>query len=147
MAEETRDRREGLVVAVVLTWNDTEMTFRCVESVLASDYPTLHVLLVDNGSERPCGREIKEKFASIELLTLPQNQGFSGGANRGLERALERGADYIHLIGNDSTLYPDAISKLVEALEENPDAGLAGPLLLFPDQETVQFKQERLFLP
>ena len=80
--------KQPLVVAVVLTWNDVEMTGRCVESVLASDYRPLRVLLVDNGSETPCGEEIQARFPSIELLVLPENQGFTGGSNRGIGRAL-----------------------------------------------------------
>ena len=50
-----------LVVAVVLTWNDTTMTASCVESVLANDYPNLHLILVDNGSDEPCGRAIRDR--------------------------------------------------------------------------------------
>ena len=41
------------VVAVVLTWNDTEMTAKCLESLMQSDYENLHVILVDNGSSTP----------------------------------------------------------------------------------------------
>jgi GT2 family glycosyltransferase len=134
-----------LVVAIVITWNDTEMTERCVESLLASDYSPLKIMLVDNGSETPCGRIVQERFPEIDLLTLPENQGFSGGSNRGIERALEMGADYLHLIGNDSTFAPNAISKLVEALEERPDVGGASPLLLYPfEEKVVQFYRGRI---
>jgi GT2 family glycosyltransferase len=129
-----------LVVAVVITWNDTEMTERCIESLLAGDYSPLEILLVDNGSDSPCGESVRKRFPEIDLLALPVNQGFSGGANRGIERAIEMGADYIHLIGNDSTFAPDAVSKLVSALEERVDSGAASPLLLHPvPEKVVQF--------
>lgn len=137
MSETNESPEIPLVVAVVLTWNDTEMTTACVESVVASDYPSLRVLLVDNGSDTPCGQQIHDRFPSIDLLTLPTNQGFSGGANRGIERALEMGAQYVHLIGNDSVVERQAISTLVEALADRPDAGGASPLLLFPGKELV----------
>ena len=52
--------------------------------------------------------------------------------DHGLEKALEMGGDYIHLIGNDATLAPDAIRLLVEACEQNLKIGAAGPLLLDP---------------
>ena len=58
------------VVAVVLTWNDTELTRNCLQSVLASDYPNLKVLLVDNGSEPPRGPELAAEFPDIELLQI-----------------------------------------------------------------------------
>jgi GT2 family glycosyltransferase len=137
MSADEQTPKRPLVVAVVLTWNDVEMTSRCVESVLACDYDPLRVLLVDNGSETPCGEVIQARFPSIELLVLSQNQGFTGGSNRGLGRALEMGADYVHLIGNDSTLEPQAISRLVQALEEDLTAGGASPLILYPRKEKI----------
>ncbi|UCF09850.1 MAG: glycosyltransferase family 2 protein [Candidatus Bipolaricaulota bacterium] len=140
MTENGAGSTSPLVVAVVITWNDTEMTSDCVKSVLDSDYEPLRVLLVDNGSNEPCGEIVQKRFPSIEVLTLPENQGFTGGSNRGIERALEMGADYIHLIGNDSTLAPDAISNLVRALETRPEMGGASPLILHPgEQKIVQF--------
>lgn len=134
-----------LVVAVVLTWNDTELTTACLRSVLASDYPRLQVVLVDNGSVPPRGPGLQAAFPTVTLVQNPENQGFSGGANRGLEKALELGADYVHLIGNDATLAPHTISALVAELEQRPRAGAAGPLLLDAARpDTVQFYTARL---
>ena len=133
------------VVAVVLTWNDTELTTACLRSVLASDYPDLRVVLVDNGSTPPRGPSLAAAFPEVDLVQLDVNQGFSGGANRGLERALEMGADYVHLIGNDATLAPDAIRRLVETCEGRPDVGAASPLLLDPGEpRIVQFYRATL---
>ena len=126
-----------LVVSVVLTWNDTKMTAACVESLLASDYPNLRVVLVDNGSDTPCGEKIKQQFPDIDLIVLPQNVGFSGGSNRGLEYALELDPDYVQLVGNDSTVYPNAISTLVNAMEARPEIGIGSPLLLYPGPDKI----------
>jgi len=136
----TTPENTPLVIAVVLTWNDTELTTSCLESVLASDYPRLQVILVDNGSEPPVGATLHAQFPEVLLVQNPENQGFSGGANRGLEKALELGADYIHLIGNDATLAAHTISSLVAECETNADIGAAGPLLLDAVRpDTVQF--------
>ena len=132
--------RDPLVVAVVLTWNDTELTTQCLQSVLASDYPNLRVVLVDNGSTPPRGPELQKRFPSVLVVQNAVNQGFSGGANRGLEKGLALGADYVHLIGNDAVLAPQAISALVAACEREPDVAAAGPLLLDAGRpDTVQF--------
>jgi GT2 family glycosyltransferase len=129
-----------LVVAVVLTWNDTELSTRCLQSLFASDYPNLKVVLVDNGSVPPCGPELQERFPDVHLVQNLVNQGFSGGANRGLETALRMNPDYVHVIGNDATLAPDAISILVAECERDRQVGAAGPLLLDPGEvEIVQF--------
>lgn len=137
---ETEAAELPLVVAVVLTWNDTEFTTQCLKSVFDSDYGNLRVVLVDNGSVPPRGPELQEAFPEVVLVQNEVNQGFSGGANRGMEQALAMGADYVHLLGNDSILEPDAITHLVEAMEARPDVGAATPLLLFTGEpRLVQF--------
>lgn len=140
MNDQGLSNSEPLVVAVVLTWNDVELTTKCLASVFASSYTNLKVLLVDNGSTPQRGPELKDLFPEIELLQLEVNQGFSGGANRGMERALELGADYVHLIGNDATLASDVIPLLVAHFDANPAVGAASPLFLDPGEpQIVQF--------
>lgn len=129
-----------LVVAVVLTWNDTEMAGRCVQSVLDNHYHPLRVIVVDNGSSTPCGEQLRRRFPSIEPLILRKNEGFTGGCNRGLERALELSGDYIFLLNNDTIVERTAIRQLVEALEQRPVVGAASAILLYPGVEKrVQF--------
>ncbi|MBN2311134.1 MAG: glycosyltransferase family 2 protein [Candidatus Hydrogenedentes bacterium] len=127
-------------MAVVLTWNDTEMTAACVRSLLASHYPLRAVVVVDNGSEPPCAPVLEEQFPGLETVQLSDNTGFTGGANRGIERALQLGADYAFFLNNDTIVHADAIPHLVEAMEQHPDAGFATALLLYPGPERrVQF--------
>lgn len=134
-----------LVIAVVLTWNDTEMTTKCLQSVFDSDYPNLKVILVDNGSVPQCGPELKTRFPAMQLVQLEENQGFSGGANRGMEAALALDPDYVHLIGNDSTLASNTIRLLVAECEQRPNTGAASPLLLDPGEtQVVQFYKATL---
>ncbi|MEQ9004300.1 MAG: glycosyltransferase family 2 protein [Pseudomonadales bacterium] len=131
---------EPYVVAVVLTWNDAELTTKCLASLHESDYANMDIVLVDNGSMPARGPELLERFPSIRLVQLQENQGFSGGANRGFETALEMGADYVHLIGNDATIAPHTTSALVVECEARPDVGAASPLLLDPGEpKIVQF--------
>jgi GT2 family glycosyltransferase len=133
-------KRSPSVVAVVLTWNDTRMTDACVASLLDNDHLPLHVIVVDNGSREPCGKQIQERYPCIELVALPENRGFTGGCNAGLRRALACGADYIFLLNNDTVVDRTAISRLVRELEDRTDAGAATPLILFPGKErNVQF--------
>ncbi len=135
MEEKNQADHHPLVVAVVLTWNDTEMAGQCIGSVLANDYDPLRVVLVDNGSVNPCGEQLRQQFPSIDLVVLPKNQGFTGGCNRGLERALQMGAEYIFLLNNDTIVDRLAIRHLVDAIKQRPDAAAASALILFPDEE------------
>ena len=128
---------QPLVVAVVLTWNDTEMTAECLQSLMQSDYGNLQVILVDNGSSTPCGEILKKQFPMIDLLVLAKNRGFTGGSNAGIQRAFARNPRYVHLIGNDSTFARDTIPHLVAALEEQEGVGAASPLILYPGEDRI----------
>jgi GT2 family glycosyltransferase len=133
------EARAPLVVAAVLTWNDTEMTQACLRALVESDYPNLRIVLVDNGSAEPCGRRLKQMFPQIDLIELPENRGFAGGGNACFRRGLELGAEYVQLIGNDCVLARDAIRKLVGAFEGRPEVAGASPLILDPGGQMVQF--------
>lgn len=140
MPADSHSETQPYVVAVVLTWMDTQVASRCIESVLANTYPRKDVVLVDNGSVPPAAPVLKERFPALEPVQLAENTGFTGGCNRGIERALRMGADYVFLLNNDTIVHPDAIAELVEAMEARPDAAMASALLLYPgDDRRIQF--------
>lgn len=128
------------VVAVILTWNDVEMTSRCIESVQANDYPCKQIVVVDNGSSPPACPVLKPRYPTIDTVQLDRNYGFTVGCNRGMERALEKGVDYVFLLNNDTIVGWDTISHLVSAMEECLEVGMGSAVLLYPGNERcVQF--------
>ncbi len=57
------------VYIIVLNWNGTRDTIRCLESIRAQDYPNYTVVVVDNGSEERSLLELKSWLqANFELL-------------------------------------------------------------------------------
>jgi GT2 family glycosyltransferase len=138
-------RQAPRVVAVILTWNDVDMTTRCIESLRETRYPGLVIVVVDNGSTPPGCPILKERYPFLETIQLSENTGFTGGCNRGLERAMELEADYIFLLNNDVVVGQQAIEQLVQAMDARPDVGMATPVLLYPGPEKrVQFLEARL---
>jgi GT2 family glycosyltransferase len=130
---------DPLVCVVVLTWNDTEMTRTCLRHVFDSSYSNKKVILVDNGSREPCGRTLKAEFPDVELVEIPQNRGFAGGGNVGITHALAQNPKYVFHVNNDAFVQPTAIAHLVSALETDGTAGIAHALLLYPNEDRVQF--------
>jgi len=128
------------VIAVVLTWNDIEMTASCIESVQASLYSRLRIVVVDNGSSPPGCPILKKRFPDIDTVQLSENTGFTGGCNRGIERALELGAEFVFLLNNDTIVDKRAIQELVTAMTSRVDTGMASALLLDPGEDKrIQF--------
>jgi hypothetical protein len=102
----------------------------------------LGIVVVDNGTKPPSCPILKERFPSLETVQLSENTGFTGGCNRGLERAIALGADYVFLLNNDTIVDGSAIEHLVQAMETRPDVALASAVLLYPGPEKrIQFIQ------
>src|SRR5574337_87058 len=60
----------------------------------------LLTIVVDNGSSDGSVAEIDSKFPDVDILQNGENEGFSGGYNRGMMYAYVWGADYILIINN-----------------------------------------------
>jgi hypothetical protein len=88
-------------------------------------------MVVDNGSTDGSATAIPSEFPEVEFVPLGANRRFAGGNNEGLRRALARGDDAIMLLNNDTQVDPSMIEHLILALEQDPAAGAAAPLIYF----------------
>jgi GT2 family glycosyltransferase len=114
-----------MTVSVVLVdWNGLDDTRHCLESLRRLEYEELNVIVVDNGSDVPVAG-----LDGVELIRSEQNLGFAGGANLGIRRALERGADYVWLLNNDTEVELGTLTALVDEAESDPRVGIVGAVL------------------
>jgi GT2 family glycosyltransferase len=117
------------VAAIVLSYNGLDLTLDCLASLLYQDYPRLDVILVDNHSQDGTVEAVSTKFPEVQVIASPENLGYASGNNLGMQTAMERGCEVFFLVNNDTRLSPDCVSTLVSALENNPSAGAAGPMV------------------
>jgi GT2 family glycosyltransferase len=117
------------VAIVIVIWNGRDDTLECLSTFRADGYPNREIIVVDNGSTDDSVAAIRAGFPDTVILQTGRNLGFTGGNNAGIQQALERGADYVFLLNNDTLVESDALEKLVEAAEANPDAGLLAPVI------------------
>ena len=127
-----------LVVCVVLNFNGAADTIACVQSLLAQDYPSLQILVVDNASTDSSISIIRAALPSVELLQFTSNSGFASGNNLAIRVALERSAAYIWLLNNDTVAPPNTLSLLVSAAQSK-EAAITGTVLnYFHDPSSIQ---------
>ena len=122
------------VHAVITNWNRADETIGCIESLLASHYPNLHICVVDNGSTDGSVTLIQERLPQVQVVVNSENLGFAAGSNRGIAYALEHGADYVLLLNNDTTVAPSMLSTLVEVAETDHRIGIVGPVIYYADR-------------
>lgn len=113
------------VCVIITAWNQIEKTLACLKTVYAQTYPSLAVLLVDNGSEPDFQKAMRAQFPQVNLLVNEHNLGFAGGYNSGIQAALAHDYEYLFLLNNDTLLAEDCLAALVEGLEARPQVALA----------------------
>ncbi len=127
----------GRVRAVVLNWNGFADTVRCIESLQKSDYPGVDIVIVDNGSEHNEAQRLAETFPTVQVLANPENRGFAGGCNDGMQSNHFPTPEYYLLLNNDAAVAPDAITKLVEALHADSQVGIVGATVYVDQSDRV----------
>lgn len=129
-----KERSSPLVFIIVLNWNGWTDTLECLESLRQLDYPNFRMVVVDNGSTNHSTARIEQAHPSIEVLQSSKNLGFAGGNNVGIRHALERGADYVWLLNNDTVVEPNALRAMVDLTSKDPDIGAVGSALYYLDR-------------
>jgi GT2 family glycosyltransferase len=120
-------KHQADVTTIVVNWNLKEETNRCLESLEKSTLPT-RVVLVDNGSLDGSVSYLERRFPEIDIIRLGANIGFGRACNMAIQRILTRDqCRYIFLLNNDAVVHPQALTRLMEAAQANPSAGIFGP--------------------
>jgi GT2 family glycosyltransferase len=99
------------------------------------EYQNSHLVIVDNGSTDDSVERLKDACPEATILKTHKNLGFAAGNNVGIRLALNNGADYVFVLNNDTTVFPDTISELVRFAEKQPRAAMMGPKIDCPSPQ------------
>lgn len=121
-----------LVSVVISYYNDEKFIKDAVESVLGQTYCNWELILINHSSTDNC-RAIVRSFEDARLKHLDMEMNMGATGNFVVQKALEvaRG-EYIKLLSADDILLPHALSALVAAAQNAPEADL-----IFGDVEFV----------
>lgn len=119
------------VFIVILNWNRPKDILECLESVHRMNYENYAVIIVDNGCEDGSCETIKKTYPGVDLIKNTHNLGYAGGNNVGMRLAMERGADYIWLLNDDTTVSPDCLKLMIEVAEGDNEIGLVSPIVYY----------------
>jgi len=117
------------IQVIIVNFNAGETLTRCVQSVL-STREKLNITVFDNASADGSAAQVQSLFGrleNVEILCNDENIGFA----RAVNAAAGMGNEELLLILNpDCELLPGALGYLKQALENDPDAALAGPTVV-----------------
>lgn len=106
-----------------------------INSLLQSGEP-LDIIVVDNASTDDTV-QVLENFPEVDLIKSDLNLGFGKANNIGIQKALEKGAEFVFLFNQDAWVYGDAVLSLIKIMQGNPEFGILSPLHLSPDEKTL----------
>jgi GT2 family glycosyltransferase len=137
---------EPQVGLVIVHWGNVDDTLTCLSSVAASDQAPRLVVVIDNGTRALNAPMVEKAARGTELIHLPENVGFTGGANAGIQHALATGVDFVALVNNDAVLEPSCLGELLRvARTSGPRVAVVGAKTLCAhDPSTLSMAYGRL---
>jgi glycosyltransferase involved in cell wall biosynthesis len=124
-----------LVSVAMPTFNRPEYLRRALEGVVTQTYANLEILVGDNGNSS-ITREIVESFNDPRITYIGREQNLGMALN--VVSLFKQGrGDYFCVLADDDFWGEDFVAKLVMALEQHPNAGMA-----FSDYFVVDGKSE-----
>jgi GT2 family glycosyltransferase len=132
------DRRlHPYVVAVILNTNRRDDALECLDSLEKNAYRNLDVIVLDNASVDGSVEAIRENYPQVEIIQLTGNLGYAGNNNVGITAAMEKSADWVFVLNEDTILKSDCLTHLVEAGELDSRIGVVGPMVYHHDEPDV----------
>ncbi|HVC46151.1 MAG TPA: glycosyltransferase, partial [Terracidiphilus sp.] len=116
------------IAVLIPAYNEETVIVRTIRSVLNSDYPNLHIIVVDDGSTDDTFEVSRRAYSAeisagrVQVLTK-QNGGKAAALNFALERTHE---EFYVGIDADTVIATDAISKLIPHFEDPTVGAVAG---------------------
>ncbi len=116
---------------ILVNWNSFDCTRDCIESLKAIPSGNFDIILVDNDSRDGSGDMLASAYPEIIYLKLPDNSGFTGGNNAGINYSLNHSYQYTLLLNNDTFVEPDFLGILTGYLKDNESTGAIQPKIYF----------------
>lgn len=137
LERELSGRVPGRVSVIIPVLNLPDLTRDCVNAIHAHSAETdYEIVLVDNGCAPDTAAVLADlaRHPRVRLVSNYENYMFSLGNNLGMA---ESTGEYLVLLNNDTRVSPGWLAPLIAPLRDDPDTGMTGPKLLYPDG-TVQ---------
>ncbi|HEV2292227.1 MAG TPA: glycosyltransferase family 2 protein [Tepidisphaeraceae bacterium] len=132
------------LLVVIVNYKTAGLTTDCLRSLApeVADVPSTRVVVTDNCSGDDSAQQIGAAIAAngwgdwASVVPLPRNGGFAYGNNEGIRPALESPDPprYVWMLNPDTLVKPGAIRAMLEFLDANRKAGIAGTRVINEDQ-------------
>ena len=119
-----------LISVIIPTFNRAKMVCDCVRSVLATGYPNLEIVVVDDCSPDDTQSRLTADFGADRRVKGVRNAAnFFQAVSRNRGRAAAQG-EYLLFLDDDNLVHPNIFDGLLKSFADHPGAGLVAPLAI-----------------
>lgn len=127
-------QNEPKVAIIILNWNGRDLLQACLTSLRQTDYKNYNIIVADNGSTDNSVSMVEKQFPEVDIVKLDKNMGFIADNVAAAYAIKKYDPKYIALLDNDIKVYKNNwLYEMVKLAESNPQIGIIGAKLLFPD--------------
>lgn len=120
---------------IIVNYKVKDLLDNCLNSIFEYNKNIdLDVIVVDNNSQDGSIEMIKEKYPQVNLIESKQNLGFAKANNMGFKQAKY---NYILLLNPDMQLLPNTLTNMINWMNKNPQAKVAGCHLIDQNRKTL----------
>lgn len=144
LTPEIRPKNDSIPLVSIIApcYNAEKYLDVAMASIFAQDYPNFEVIIVDDGSSDNSVAMLKALQARYDFQLYSQaNQGVSAALNHGLQYA--RG-QYVCTPDLDDIMLPSSVRLRAEYLDEHPEVGCVGALIIYMDSDGNDTKSQKL---
>lgn len=119
------------VSVIVVCWNSGGVLRRCLDQLLAQDYPSYEVIVVDDGSEDDTlevAQSAAVRHRQLKIVASGRNRGCPHARNLGLRHAT---GEIVAFIDADGYAAPDWLSQIVQAFAADERIGGVASTVFF----------------
>lgn len=118
---------------IVVNYNQKYFPRLCTEAIKRSKVNfNYEIVFVDNNSQDESITYLRQQAEkkNITLIESPDNLGYGKGNNLGVKNCH---GEYLLIMNPDIIVEEDSIQRMVDYMEKNPQVGVMGPKLTYPD--------------
>ena len=122
------------VSVIIVSWNARDYLRGCLESIRETGGDLVgEVIVVDNASGDGSAAMVRQDFPDVILIEPGDNLGFARANNLAMLRARY---ECLALVNSDVVVKNGCLQRLVQSLDDHPEAGLVGPRIVGRDGQT-----------
>src|SRR3954469_17843357 len=130
-------RKEPSVLVVLVVHDGLPWLRECLRSLSRQDHPRLGIVAVDNASTDGSRALLEQALGTDRVIAMSRNVGLPGAVQAGLKVDAAERADYLLILHDDTSLDPEAVTRMVEAAGRVDGVGVVGPKILDWDDPRI----------